>query len=458
MRVSKMVVAVSVMCALGLPPLAAAQPTPVLVEPSAKIPLEVDIPGGFGGNPIDFFDDYSWRIFLALNWPAVPGSRGKPDMAKNLSDVGAPRVWETWKADYEIFQPGGMVPTKWSSLDAVTPCPEVPATGSGNERILGSFSQFGDLNQAAFGEAGNPLVAQNRTYARYEIRVNEAEYDFIVSRKYYLAESLPKPDPAQPAEPFTNGSIELKAAWKELKTPEEIAAAAGKYYTVVSKVMGPKAGKPCESATLALVGFHIVQKTPKRPQWVWSSFEHVDNIPEGAPPAGKKFSFNDGTKPQKLDPEFAPLPLSADNPQQDDPTPMQVVRGLPTHPQTTATNAKYQAKLAGTVWANYQLVMTQWPTEVNPPDGPGAPFPGDDDTTCTANSVMETYFQDSTTSSCMACHDKARSAKLDFVWFVKLRAFSKDPGANDADVKRLMDSLERLKPEEHRDPKRLMPN
>ena len=35
-----------------------------------------------------------------------------------------------------------------------------------------------DFNQSAFlpGVAANPLVAQNRTYTRYEARINEPEY------------------------------------------------------------------------------------------------------------------------------------------------------------------------------------------------------------------------------------------------------------------------------------------
>lgn len=29
---------------------------------------------------------------------------------------------------------------------------------------------------------------------------------------------------------------------------------------------------------MGLVGFHIVQKTPSAPQWIWSTFEQVDNV------------------------------------------------------------------------------------------------------------------------------------------------------------------------------------
>ena len=38
-----------------------------------------------------------------------------------------------------------------------------------------------DFNQSAFspGVAANPLVAQNRTYTRYEVRINEPEYSAL---------------------------------------------------------------------------------------------------------------------------------------------------------------------------------------------------------------------------------------------------------------------------------------
>src|SRR5437660_11220254 len=42
-------------------------------------------------NPFPAFDDFAWRAFLALNWPA--GASGEPDRAARLSDPG-PRVWE----------------------------------------------------------------------------------------------------------------------------------------------------------------------------------------------------------------------------------------------------------------------------------------------------------------------------------------------------------------------------
>ena len=44
----------------------------------------------------------------------------------------------------------------------------------------------------------------------------------------------------------------------------------------------------------ALVGLHIVYKTPSRPQWIWSTFRHVDNVPELDDRSGRSFTFHNG--------------------------------------------------------------------------------------------------------------------------------------------------------------------
>ena len=79
-------------------------PRPTL---SPVVPDEVDAPVDPDGDAIAVFDDYSWRAFIAVNWPAKSGVRGAPDETKRIgdfSDPGTKVVWATWKADYELFQ------------------------------------------------------------------------------------------------------------------------------------------------------------------------------------------------------------------------------------------------------------------------------------------------------------------------------------------------------------------
>ena len=134
-------------------------------------------------DPFPEFDNFAWRAFVALNWPSLtdPAHRGVPDRAKTLGDKG-PRVWETFKARYELFQVGPdgrpIAPQPWATYEALNPCgPDV----LNREKTFASFDPFQDFNQASFvpGTAANPLVAQNRTYTRYEVRINEPEYSAL---------------------------------------------------------------------------------------------------------------------------------------------------------------------------------------------------------------------------------------------------------------------------------------
>jgi hypothetical protein len=401
-------------------------PTPLL---SPEIPEEVDAPVDPEANEIAVFDDYSWRLFVALNWPAKTAVRGEPDKAKNIADFSDPNtmaVWETWKIDYELFQKGGIEPTEWSSPELSKPLQDQQLEPSRRQPIIRSFSNFRDFNQAGIGRFGGPLVAQNRTYVRFEIRLNQVEFNFIqeqeLFRKSHLsAGRLPKLR-------FPNNSIAVKAAWKIIKE-DELPAAQGRYYLRDVMVIDPVTQK-CKVQKMGLVGLHIVQKIPTRPQWVWSSFEQIDNVPEfdTKPPPGRNFSFNDPNKTQRLNPPTALAPISKTNPPLENPAPMQVIRLKKIADSTIKTNQDYHALLAGTVWENYQLVLTQWPKFPQPEEENGAPFPGQftgpDPMTNIANTTMETYFQKSAATSCMGCHDTARQTGTDFVWFLQLR----DPG------------------------------
>jgi len=398
-------------------------------------------------DPYPTFDNFAWRAFVSLNWPSLtgPDGRGVADRAKALGDPG-PRVWETFKSRYELFQvaPDGRpsAPQPWATYEARNPC---GAEVDGRAKTLASFEPFLDFNQSAFlpGVAANPLVAQNRTYTRYEVRLNEPEYSALAFNGWSRGENLP--DEAHPAH-LPAGSIAVKAAWR-LLTAADTPAIRARYYVVgnaevvdVAKTLA--AGRVvCAKSDVALVGLHIVIKTKYRPQGIWSTFEHVDNVPpagEGearepdAKDAGAPYSFFDPSKPVRdLWPAFgAPgtLPVSLDNAPRIDPAPMQVVRRHPIHPATMAINRAYWALpgIKGTVWEHYMPVAVQWPTVTRPddPQNNGVYFPGltlppdaphesyqtaDAPKENLVNTTIETYMQDPP-SSCMSCHQAVSNA------------------------------------------------
>jgi hypothetical protein len=424
---------------------ASTAPAPPIL--SGHIPLTVSIPPGVTTpeQARPFFDTFSWQSFVALNWPAAPaGPRGTPDQPDNpavfkgATGGGQPVVWGTYKEEYELFDQGTQRPTAWdSSMVPVSPCGTTPVPAG--MKIFLRYSKGDSVVEISNQAFSYPLIDQSLNYVVYEIRFNHPQYDFIrgsdadPSSWLYLVKNLAAKEPLQmPASsaPSTQGSMMLKAAWRILVPGVDDAS---RYYAVDSLVLDPLT-KKCEPQKVGLIGFHIVQKLKDFPEWIWSTFEQVDNVPNSVPaagdPAGKKYSFNNGSNPQNpatiggwadRPPKMAPMlqPKSARKA-------VQVAR-LNTIPDSTlALNTSWRAALAGTVWQNYQLVFTQWPTQpqsfktmeaggVYAQDS-GAAFPVNGVT----NTVMETYFQSQSDAagaggnSCMSCHYRAGQA--DYSW------------------------------------------
>ena len=387
-------------------------PPPVTLSPTP--PTDVCIPSGSGGIPFRFFDDFSWRAFVAMVWPAQAGQRGVPDANQPVGTVGVPLVFETLKADWEVFQPGGATPSDWDYFTGQNPC-GLASVGF-NDLLLADFSKFGNLGLAGFGNLVGALGAQNGTYVRYQTGFNQTEYTQILGQRLYLQANLKNVT-------FQDGSVDVKAAWLVM----DGIAHPERYYTRTAWVFDLSSGK-CSPQTVGLVGLHIVSKTPSRPQWIWSSFEQIDNIPQAG--AQAPYAFNDGTAtpmPTPPDPIGFPPPTPT-------PTPVfNVTRLKPISTSTQGTNTKYQQALAGQgtgVWQFYQLVMTQWPIAPDQPANPGSPnftFPGTAGaTTAFSNVVMETFDQASIGTGCMACHNVTKGAS-DFLWALKVNAFKPQP-------------------------------
>ncbi len=392
------------------------------------MPADVCIPAGFTDVPVNYFDDYSWRAFLAMVWPAAPGRRGAANRDRSLGSAG-PLVFETFKSLWEVFHEDGSAPVpEFQRYDAAAAnaCHVAPAFG---DLVLGSFSGIDDIGQAGAGELSGPLVAQNGRYVRYQTLYNQAAFDFIVRNRYYLRSSLPaipSPRPAAPVMQFPIGSVVVKAAWLEMAgfPPEQVK----RYYTRTATVREAATGA-CARVTVGLVGLHIIQKTASRPQWIWSSFEHIDNVPPSRFGEKVKFTFHDGGKTAM--PAENPLTLT---PLAKEPVaPFNVERPFfaPVHPKTELTNYQYQELLKNTVWQYYGVVVTQWPRLEGDQSAPvPASLNGDITNTVPgagafsafANTSMETFDQARPQLGCISCHNQARMA-VDFIWSVLDHAY-----------------------------------
>lgn len=425
---------------------------------SGTVPFAVPLPTVIN-TPLQIrpnFDYFSWESFIALNWPAVKGQRGVPIQPANpavflRAPAGTPVVWGTYKDTFELFGQKDQRPTPWESFDMpVQAC----STGQAGEKTL-IFSTMSDTPLMQTTQAFSlPLIDQRANYVYYDIRYDQAQYNFVrgvdsdpTSWLYLLKNLQPKENaqfgvqmPKTTANPNVLGSIMVKAAWR-IKTDKDDSS---RFYSTAAQIYNP-ATKACTPATVLLVGLHIAHKVDPFTEWVWSTFEQVDNVPPDSditpkppvPPNG--YSFNNGTNvpPSTNGYSYRPAVQPVASPKPVQVTRLNPIPNTPPGQSTRDFNAYYQSLLKGTVWQYYQLVVTQWP--FNPGIGQGAPFqlkqnggvypqnagsafPVNGD----VNTTMETYFQAANDAvgaggnSCMSCHYTA--GQSDFSWGLNRRA------------------------------------
>lgn len=404
-------------------------PVEVVQDASSPVPLsDVCIPEGYTDIPMDYFDDFSWREFVAMVWPAANGHRGVADTSKTVAGAG-PRVFETFKSLWEVFHDDGSAPRAFNRYEPAKLNACNVTTGFG-DLVLASKSGIDDIGQAGVGELVGPLVAQNGRYVRYQTLYNQIAYDYIVANKLYLRASLPpvpSPRPELPVVQFPMGSAAIKAAWLDLDGFSD--AQKARVYTRLAVVKDPDTGA-CSKIPMGLMGLHIVVKTPSRPQWIWSSFEQIDAVPPKQFGGTGNFFFSDGDK-RNLMPLENPLTLAPLAKQPAVPFNLSRSIMMPIHPKTELTTLVYQRLLHNTPWEFYQIATTQWPRLEGNQAAPvpatqggemTTTFPGAGATSAFANLTMETFDQGRPQLGCMSCHNQARMT-VDFMWSVLDHAY-----------------------------------
>jgi hypothetical protein len=401
-------------------PACATRPTPRI---SPQLPADVCIPDGFAGIAVDYFDDYSWRALVALVWPAAPGQRGVAASSKAIGADG-PRVFETYKPLWEIFHEDGSAPANaFNSYDApgANPCAAPARFG---DVIIGSASGIDDIGQAGVGVLDPPLVAQNGRYVRTLTLFNRVAFDYIVRNRFFLRDALPpvpSPRPDRPVVDFPIGSVAVKTAWIDVS---DLPPALVKRFYTRTALVKRATGSGCTRLTVGLIGLHVAQKTPSRPQWIWSSFEQVDAVPPKWADSPGTFALNDAAAAPM--PDQNPLSLTPLAPEPVRPYNVERAADAPILTATELTSYGYRRLLAGTPWQHYRLIVTQWPRlEGNQADAIPArldgsvenTFPGSGAFSAFANVTMETFDQKGVQLGCMSCHNRSRMA-TDFMWSV----------------------------------------
>ena len=370
------------------------------------------------------FDVYSWNTFIALNWPPRPD--GNADPKKTIGSNGDnDTVWEHYRDVSDIFLPGGARPT-WNGPVNI---PEACKSLNKGKLPVVMLMQIGknlltptviSANSQPFNTG--PIIDQHGVFTRFQILVNKTMFDYILSNSLY---SKAGQKAFTPPVNFTSGSIDntgktlvegaimVKTAWKVISAADKARFHSENVLVYTPASENPKYPAQCKMQTVGLVGMHIGHKTQAAPQWLWSTFEHVDNVPTDADVKSGKLKasysyYNRKCKACKIN-QVPPRPW---DPAEISKFHSQIVRmnqfNLPIYAASAAArNADAQALLKGvnpkSVWKNYELISTMWPTDPKQPFGAPAP-------TFLANTTLETYIQGTVpnvSSNCIECHNNA---------------------------------------------------
>ena len=389
------------------PPITVATPTcGALDPPTLSCTTPSDVQGNLAqanANTVQRASNlFSWQQFIALNWPADPAHRGRPDADQPISGPG-PRVWETWKETFEVYRPDGSKPAAWNTTQPT------PAACGRTGKLLLRDTKVSDVVDAvaqalpATGSLPATLKDQSGRPVRYEIRLNQILFDYIVANGLYNGLEQARAASVQ----FPPGSQLIKAAWREVDSDSQ-----GYFLSTDACVCEDDSdGQPvdCKVQTMGLAGLHLMTLTESAPQWIWSTFEQVDNLRSNHSSVRSLNNLDCSAEqcpPNKQTPDGVPTQLAREMPipnQNPDCTKAHAavdnVAGLNTEIRKALEDAK-------TPLTHYQLIDTQWPL---PGHGSGTEFtvlPAR-----LANTTMESFSQD--TSSCMGCHAMSRTLNPD---------------------------------------------
>jgi hypothetical protein len=255
----------------------------------------VNITGPFGDDSLANrqrgFDFYSWLTFIAMNSPADDSPIGKGKMPGG----DARTKWEdlaNYRPLADIMLSDGAKP-EWGTRIVPDKCK--PLDQPEGEKII--FQ----LGEEAFNQPfkTGPLIDQDGNYALFDILMNKPMFSYVQSNGLYskkgqqdFKEDVSFPLGSNPGKkdgkdvPGRMGAIMLKVSYRILD-PVKNKDIISQFHTRDALIYFPgppatKEGPACVERKLGLVGFHVGHKTNFAPQWVWTSFEHVSNVPDEA--------------------------------------------------------------------------------------------------------------------------------------------------------------------------------
>ena len=421
---------------------------PIVIKPTMP-PKFVFFPGEDFRLGQDLADCDAWQQFVYMNWPAQASpSHGVPDPNQPFGTTNILRtVWVSYDRPTDIFV---VKPNAAARSAKIT----LRATGE----FLGNAIDFGATGQAGSNGwiVGRGMVKSTDgklTFAPltfYDVWVDNDEEQYIWKNRLQYAAGqsacvrakaglqLPKgsADVDCAGTPATYGlgigAVELKAALLDLGPfpmkdgRPDLAAASQRaptfflfpvpvdlVYPAGDTVGGVPIGTQA-NRLVGLVGLHIIRKIRGAQRFLWSTFEHVDNVPTaGSSPQPRAWTYFNpsSTASPNVNPSQKPCPPGGCNYGMS-----QLTRIEPINETATSATASFWSKIAASsVFRHYELVDVQW-TSRDYPLVPGAGPVADSDffvpdtfTGRIANMTLESYKQSTT---CVTCHFSAQIAKV----------------------------------------------
>lgn len=442
-----------------------------------RIPFNVEqrvpSPGGEAHNgPIVQRDiyEFAWQSFIALNWPHRRGSeRGEPDREGKLAPIRNDNrplpavVWMTYLTPAQVFTDPRGWDVRWTGTGTGGSDPAFlnlqPADYT-SSTLATSFAPGINQPYTNANVPTGPVADQNGNYLRFLVTMNRSYFEYVKRFRYYDADVQERavnnflefvathdhaPEPVigsgQRARYFQpvptgleyyiddlpvyarQGLVEVKAAWKVLKTSGEHADIPGRFYRRVMQFPLPD-GSLSPPRLMGLVGLHIHSVTPFG--HLPSTFEQIDNValiyPDDGPlplpnhpslnpgsdggsppPYPNGYEVNGASGKAGLIPE--PFVNGEALPSRTLRPSVNISRVTPIPDAVEAVNRKYREQLKDTVWRYYQLVGAQNKNlnrGINSHLGPGIAGAQQSNVQNLVNSTLESYTQNG--FSCARCH------------------------------------------------------
>lgn len=284
-------------------------------------------------------EQFAWNWFVCFN---------------QASGTTQNRMWETLKPTDQVFLPDGSQPLPYAQRTPLPAAVQTAAQAAGMDmnRVFHEINSTQQVDGLIVQMGGSVPAAERGKPVRFQLLMSQDTFDYILNKQVYNVNG----QAALTADlNFAPPSWELKTSWLWIgqDTAYKTALQNDGYY--IGQAYYLNKDKTYSVGYAALSGMHVINKL--FPEWVWTTFENVNN---------RKYTVTNAAPATPLTNSTGPTPAAA--------------------MQNSAFQSQYPAL------SKYELIGVQW--SINPITP-----------TLLANSQLESAFQG--TSSCLACHSTA---------------------------------------------------